>query len=162
MCRRNHSYVFIMNISVIYIIIRPYFGCFTGCFLNLTNCKCSWRRDLLNKAAIFQNDVKTSCHAAYIVWNMFIYIYWIFWHCSEFQLVRQCLVVHSVVGAWVPVDSAHFLILLGPFFYNAVPEIRLAGSVSVEWFLAINFQFTVHTRSNGCHPMIAYITNYIS
>ena len=45
--------------------------------------------------------------------------------------------------------------------YNAVPEIRLAGSVSMEWFLAINFQFTVHTRSNGCHGNIAYITNYI-
>ena len=43
--------------------------------LNLTNCKCSWRRDLLNKADIFQNDSdKTSCHAAYIIWN----IYWIF------------------------------------------------------------------------------------
>ena len=46
--------------------------------------------------------------------------------------------------------------------YNAVPEIRLSGSVSVEWFLAINFQFTVHTSSNGCHWNIAYITNYIS
>ena len=49
MCRRNHSYVFIMNNSV---IISPYFGCFTGCILNLTNCKCSWRRDLLNKGAV--------------------------------------------------------------------------------------------------------------
>ena len=73
MCRRNHSYVFIMNKSV---IISPYFGCFTGCFFfNLTNCKCSWRRDLLNNADIFQNDNDiTACHAAYIIWNIYIYI----------------------------------------------------------------------------------------
>ena len=73
MCRRNHSYVFIMNNSV---IISPYFGCFTGCILNLTNCKCSWRHDLLNKADIFQNDNdRTSCNAAYIIWNIYVHIY---------------------------------------------------------------------------------------
>ena len=158
MCRRNHSYVFIMNNSV---IISPYFGCFTGCFFNLTNCKCSWRRDLLNKADIFQNDIdKISCHAAYIIWNIYIYI--------------EYLTLFGVTTGASVLDRPFCARRMGPsgfhtlsditwsIVYNAVPEIHLAGSVSVEWFLAINFQFTVHTRSNGCHWNIAYITNYIS
>ena len=160
MCRRNHSYVFIMNNSV---IISPYFGCFTGCILNLTNCKCSWRRDLLNKADIFQNNNdRTSCHAAYIIWNIYVHIY------IEYSNAVRRTTAASVLGR--PLCARR----LGPsgfhalsditwsIVYNAVPEIRPAGSVSVEWFIAINFQFTVQTRSNGCHWNIAYITNYIS
>ena len=150
MCRRNRSYVFIMNNSV---IISPYCGCFTGCFLNLTNCKCSWRRDLLHKADIFQTDNdKIFCHAAYIIW---IYI----WYSNAVRSYNWC------VSAWSSVlCSPHGSLsdITWSIVYNAVPEIRLAGSVSVEWFLTINFQFTVHTRSNGCHWNIAYVTNYIS
>ena len=160
MCRRNHSYVFIMNNSV---IISPYFGCFTGCISNLTNCKCSWRRDLLNKADIFQNDNdRTSCHAAYIIWNIYVHIY-ILNILTLFgeQLPRQCLVV--LCARRMGPSGFHALSdITWSIVYNAVPEIRLAGLVSVEWFIAINFQFTVQTRSNRCHWNIAYITNYIS
>ena len=40
------------------------------------------------------------------------------WH--SIQLVRQGLVVRSVLAAWVPVGSTHFLILLGPLFTNMI------------------------------------------
>ena len=42
-------------------------------FFNLTNCKCSPRCDLLNRADIFQNDnEKTACDAAHIIWNWYV------------------------------------------------------------------------------------------
>ena len=147
-----------MNNSV---IISPYFGSFTGCFLNLTNCKCSRRRDLLNKADIFQNDNdKTSCHAAYIIW-IDIYILNIL---TLFGVTTDAPVLGRPFCArpMGPIGFHTLSDITWSIVYNAVPEIRLAGSVSVEWFLAINFQFTVHTRSNWCHWNIAYITNYIS
>ena len=68
----------------------------------------------------------------------------------------------SIIESWIPIYALHTTgasVLDRPFcarrmgpsgfhtlsditwsiVYNAVPEIRLAGSVSVEWFLAINF-----------------------
>ena len=44
---------------------------------------------------------------------------------------------------------------------NSVPAIRLADSVLGMWFIVVNFQLTVYTRSDGCHWIIVYITNYI-
>ena len=131
-----------------------------GVFLNLTHCKCSWRRDLLHKADIFQNDnEKTSCHAAYIFWNIYIYIE----YSNAVRSYNLCVSAWSSLLCSPRPNGFHtFSDITWSIVYNAVSEIRLAGSVSVEWFLAINFQFTVHTRSNGCHRNIAYITYCIS
>ena len=152
MYRRNHSCVFIMNNSM---IMSPYFACFTGFFLNLTDCKCSWRCDLLNNADIFQNDNDKNTLSCNI--HNLKYIL------TLFRVTNGASVLCPFCARRMGPSGFHALSdITWCVVYNAVPEIRLAGSVSVEWFLAINFQFTVHTRSDGCHWNIAYITNYIS
>ena len=124
-----------------------------GCFSNLTNRKGSWRRDLLNEADISPiNNGKTPCHAACIIWNWYIE----YSNTSVLGCPFPCACRMRLSGFHTLSDITWSVV------YNAVPAIRLAGSVSVEWFLAVNFQITVHTRSDGCHLNTACITNYIS
>ena len=103
-------------------------------FLKVTNCKCSWMRDLLNKADIFQNNNdKTSCHAAYIIWNIYIYIEYSNAVRSYNWCVSAC---RPFCARRMGPSGFHTLSdITWSIVYNAVPEIRLAGSVSVEWFL---------------------------
>ena len=131
MCPRNHSYVFIMNNSV---IISPYFGCFTGCILNLTNGKCSLRRDLLNKADIFQNDNdRTSCQAACNLKYIYIYIGYIEYSNTVRRTTAASVLGRPLCARRMGPSGFHALSdITWSIVYNAVPEIRLAGSVSVE------------------------------
>ena len=133
---------------LIWIILWWYwhiFVCFT-IFWNLTYCKCWWRRDLLNKADILKNIM-----TKHLVMQH-----------AQFEIDILNIVTLFEITTGVSVLSRSFCArrmrpsgfhthsdITWSVVYNAVPEIRLAGSVSMECFLATNFQFTVRTRSDG-------------
>ena len=158
---RDHSYVFIMDD---YMITSPYFCLLYSVFIStLTHCKCSWRRDLLNKAGVFQNDNdKTPCHEACIIRNWYIEYSNADRNYDCCVSAWSCVLCSPHASQWVPHTLWSIADVTWSVVYNTVPQIRLAGSVSMEWFIAINVQITLHPRSDGCHWNIAYITSYIS
>ena len=148
MCRRNDSYIFIMNNSM---TMSPYF-----CLLNRVFFQTlltvyfhegviCWIKQIFSKTIMTKHLVMQHAYFEIDTLNSLPQF--------EITTVRQCLVVRSVLSACVPVGTSGFHTLSDitwSVVYNAVPEIRLAGSVSLEWFLAIKFQFIVHTSSDGC------------
>ena len=85
----------------------------------------------MNTADIFQNDNdKTSCHAAYIIWNRYIYIE----YSNAVRSYNWCVSAGRPFCARRMGSSGFHTLsdISWSIVYNGVPEIRLAGSVSVE------------------------------
>ena len=88
-------------------------------------------------------------------------MYWIFYHCSKLQQKSINFAGASVLGRPFCARCVHPSGCHANIVCNSVPAIRLADSVLGMWFIVVNFQLTVYTRSDGCHWIIVYITNYI-